>query len=278
MGSTIRYARPPSGSCSPTSEATTIASGSTRLSATSLQSRPSFGPHNPVSILPGEAHLVLYPRLNTQGGRGPARRAGLSGRWARARALSRRPCPATSGPRGGERATPSFPRTGSAWAWVPRRFGRPRPQACRNCRGGVAGTAPQKGVWPRRPGPARPRGKAFPHRLTVQTRVRSPRPLLLTWCLHGRPNRPGAAFAADQRKSLGPVGIQGFLTGSRIGRSDRIRTCDPQTPSLMRYQAALRSVSLEPARAGTIAVTARPCNARVKDFFHPFPLSPDSSA
>ncbi len=25
------------------------------------------------------------------------------------------------------------------------------------------------------------------------------------------------------------------------GRSDRIRTCDPQTPSLMRYQAALRS-------------------------------------
>ena len=27
----------------------------------------------------------------------------------------------------------------------------------------------------------------------------------------------------------------------RNGRSDRIRTCDPQTPSLMRYQAALRS-------------------------------------
>ena len=24
------------------------------------------------------------------------------------------------------------------------------------------------------------------------------------------------------------------------GRGDRIRTCDPQTPSLMRYQAALR--------------------------------------
>jgi hypothetical protein len=25
-----------------------------------------------------------------------------------------------------------------------------------------------------------------------------------------------------------------------IGRDDRIRTCDPHTPSVMRYQAALR--------------------------------------
>ncbi len=26
----------------------------------------------------------------------------------------------------------------------------------------------------------------------------------------------------------------------KIGRDDRIRTCDPHTPSVMRYQAALR--------------------------------------
>src|SRR3546814_15969367 len=31
-----------------------------------------------------------------------------------------------------------------------------------------------------------------------------------------------------------------LLRGKEDGRGDRIRTCDPQTPSLMRYQAALR--------------------------------------
>ncbi len=30
------------------------------------------------------------------------------------------------------------------------------------------------------------------------------------------------------------------LCGKKIGRGDRIRTCDPHTPSVMRYQAALR--------------------------------------
>ena len=30
------------------------------------------------------------------------------------------------------------------------------------------------------------------------------------------------------------------MRGRKAGRGDRIRTCDPQTPSLMRYQAALR--------------------------------------
>ena len=33
-----------------------------------------------------------------------------------------------------------------------------------------------------------------------------------------------------------------------IGRDDRIRTCDPHTPSVMRYQAALRPDRQRPRR------------------------------
>ena len=36
--------------------------------------------------------------------------------------------------------------------------------------------------------------------------------------------------------------------GREFGRSDRIRTCDPQSPRLMRYRAALRSDRDRPER------------------------------
>lgn len=48
---------------------------------------------------------------------------------------------------------------------------------------------------------------------------------------------------AGKEKALEPLGSKAFFNPSGTGRSDRIRTCDPQTPSLMRYQAALRSVN-----------------------------------
>ena len=36
------------------------------------------------------------------------------------------------------------------------------------------------------------------------------------------------------------VPLKRMLLCGKIGRDDRIRTCDPHTPSVMRYQAALR--------------------------------------
>ena len=36
------------------------------------------------------------------------------------------------------------------------------------------------------------------------------------------------------------------MIGVDAGRGDRIRTCDPHTPSVMRYQAALRPDRSEP--------------------------------
>src|SRR5438874_2241829 len=53
----------------------------------------------------------------------------------------------------------------------------------------------------------------------------------------------GRARGARQESPNGGGSIRrrAYEDGGRIGRSDRIRTCDPQTPSLMRYQAALRS-------------------------------------
>ena len=37
-----------------------------------------------------------------------------------------------------------------------------------------------------------------------------------------------------------PVTYQSGSAKEKVGRDDRIRTCDPHTPSVMRYQAALR--------------------------------------
>src|SRR6476469_7651137 len=50
----------------------------------------------------------------------------------------------------------------------------------------------------------------------------------------------------EQSTSLGTMTIRDerppdALSDPDDGRSDRIRTCDPHTPSVMRYQAALRS-------------------------------------
>ena len=41
--------------------------------------------------------------------------------------------------------------------------------------------------------------------------------------------------------------MTGFKGKEKTGRDDRIRTCDPHTPSVMRYQAALR-----PDRVGAL--------------------------
>src|SRR5512134_2792639 len=49
-------ARPPSGTCSPTSKHTTTGSGSTPPSDTSPPNRQSFRPRNPLSTFPGEDH------------------------------------------------------------------------------------------------------------------------------------------------------------------------------------------------------------------------------
>ncbi len=37
-----------------------------------------------------------------------------------------------------------------------------------------------------------------------------------------------------------PSTYQSGSAKEKVGRDDRIRTCDPHTPSVMRYQAALR--------------------------------------
>ena len=50
-------------------------------------------------------------------------------------------------------------------------------------------------------------------------------------------------FHSANEKAPEPLGSGAFHPVPDNGRSDRIRTCDPQTPSLMRYQAALRSVA-----------------------------------
>ena len=50
-------------------------------------------------------------------------------------------------------------------------------------------------------------------------------------------------MSALVRRERHPFERGGQTTGFRffeIGRDDRIRTCDPHTPSVMRYQAALR--------------------------------------
>lgn len=43
--------------------------------------------------------------------------------------------------------------------------------------------------------------------------------------------------AGDQGRALIPYRL---VYAGIFGRDDRIRTCDPHTPSVMRYQAALR--------------------------------------
>ena len=56
----------------------------------------------------------------------------------------------------------------------------------------------------------------------------------------------GVGTASRRRPTLKEKAPELLSSGAfrrfQNGRSDRIRTCDPQTPSLMRYQAALRSV------------------------------------
>ncbi len=47
------------------------------------------------------------------------------------------------------------------------------------------------------------------------------------------------------------------LNRDENGRSDRIRTCDPHTPSVVRYQAAPRSDNI-PARARTASRVCEP--------------------
>src|SRR5512135_43261 len=59
MACGIRHAKLPSETCSPTSKATTIASGFTLPSATSPRNKPSVKPRNPVSTSSGEGQVEL---------------------------------------------------------------------------------------------------------------------------------------------------------------------------------------------------------------------------
>ena len=79
----------------------------------------------------------------------------------------------------------------------------------------------------------------FPHDLR--------NPVKLAWreCRNGRQSAPRRQ-TTERGETSG-----GDLVG-KIGRDDRIRTCDPLTPSQVRYQAALHPelLSLRPAEAG----------------------------
>jgi hypothetical protein len=66
-------------------------------------------------------------------------------------------------------------------------------------------------------------------------------------------NRGLNADSVPRRLRSGVFGKQspGLFLIPKIGRDERIRTSDPHTPSVMRYQAALRPDRSGPASAGT---------------------------
>ena len=64
----------------------------------------------------------------------------------------------------------------------------------------------------------------------------------------------GEAAAARRRLEMG-LGMKGELLASDMnGRGDWIRTSDPHTPSVMRYQAALRPDRVASPRFGQAAL------------------------
>ncbi len=72
--------------------------------------------------------------------------------------------------------------------------------------------------------------------------------------LHPEQQKKGLDSPALARTNPTGRGFLGVLAGARksTGRDERIRTSDPHTPSVMRYQAALRP---EPVEGGPIGVT-----------------------
>lgn len=55
----------------------------------------------------------------------------------------------------------------------------------------------------------------------------------------------------------GQVALAPMIKCWATGRDDRIRTCDPHTPSVMRYQAALRPVSSGGAPIGRVLMAGK---------------------
>ena len=85
-----------------------------------------------------------------------------------------------------------------------------------------------------------------PGRETTLSPERAPSKSLSLSRSYMRKDEQRGAWAADRRsrsvnrKSRAIADPALAIRNSSAGRGDRIRTCDPQTPSLMRYQAALR--------------------------------------
>jgi hypothetical protein len=65
----------------------------------------------------------------------------------------------------------------------------------------------------------------------------------------------------SSRSNCGLTRIYAKIFTEKIGRDDRIRTCDPHTPSVMRYQAALRPDRQCPRRGALEARLYGQCTA-----------------